>query len=391
MRCKQSVRTAAMLTALSWLAAAHAVAQDVGATTPSVTPSGVTIEITPWRTDVVPLEPILIRATVSNPTASAATVAPPYMRCFDRGTLTVEVRDRRGEPVAHPQPNRESQYETGCYGGDLMSGDYRLAVPRPALHLEPGASCFAWFDVLSYYPIDLPGRYHLLFHYRSGPDWVTDPSDPDRPGEADLVSDLVIDAGWLTVRPPEGEDVHGAELVRAVREEYHQSGICAGAAATLLHAEAPGSVHARWQEAAAVTWAAPFATGNAWDTDSEAAQFAADHPSFPLNYRLGLLEACRAYVEPAHEVLAAYSDLAGGGPDGAYRAQLRPDWPDRRARLIATLPDLQAKADAALRLLRTAAQATGDYALIWAIEATVWVQEEWRRWPLGPDGYPFPP
>jgi hypothetical protein len=344
------------------------VAPAPAAEEPAPVPSaaGCEVRVEPWKREVLCQEPILLRVTVANITTEPVSLAPPYPACADAGTLTADVLDEGGERVPNSLPDtRWGQYAMSWYGyrspwdSELAARAVPGAWPQPPLTVEPDATAFMWFDLLTLYPLDRPGRYHLLFRYRSDPSKLTDPDDPTKPATAAAVNEITIDAGWVTIAPPTGVDREAADAVIRWRQETHRA-LSAGLGTGDEDPAIERSPTFRfWRDASHWARTASVATDDVRGARRMEA-FVAAHPDFPLNYRFPVAMAAGRYglVE-----LRAFYQAAG---------------PDARPGSVAS-PETLAELEARRQEMLGAARATGDYYVYECCLARAWFAQRLRE------------
>ena len=268
-----------------------------------------------WQRDVVSMEPIWVRIEVTNRSDHPVAIVPPYVDCYRRARwpLTFLITREDGSLVLNGWRGAPLGTEPVAYGLPWWRPHGRGLPVRLPWELTPGASAYMWFDLCRFYPLDEPGRYHILLLYRPARDMLgtRDHGPPAR--ETLWLEAPNIDAGWIDVRAPEGPD---AEAVAFLREKRHQPKLVLSAdvgvsVARRVLERYPDSSHALHAEfmaiASGLQGGVPVTEETRHELDTRAGRFAALHPGFPLLYQFDLLrvygEWCRAIFNISPEEL----------------------------------------------------------------------------------------
>ena len=353
--------------------------------TPSLQPALAAREGSPrlsadiWKREVVLQEPILVRLNMRNPTDESMLAVPPYLNIWGLGQvgwpLEFTVTDGKGNRVPNQWEFAKSGYEVVAYGlpwcGPCFEPLGRKAQPAPRRPwvVPPGETAFMWINLLQFYPLDEPGRYHILFHYDARPEMLVIPYSGEAPPTGVWTGKLEADAGSVTIAEPEGIDREAATFLRDYRERRGVV-ISAGkmdgyALKPELLERFPTSVHATYAAFYQIWWIADMAPMR-WIADiapmsgSDRAamgqiidDFRTRHPDFPLNYQLPVALAFYDWYSVKRTVT---------------------HYPDQRE-----VPgDLVSQASRLGEALRRAAAAAGDYSLIGKIEEQLWGYETRR-------------
>jgi len=185
-----------------------------------------TLSIGVWRREVAVQEPILVNARLATPAVQPLAVVPPYV---DLGAdprlhwpLSFAVFDERGRRVPNLWEHARSGFELMAYGLPWwvdLPGVGERPRPRPgAWTLPPGTSGAMWINLLQFYPLDEPGRYHLTFQYDARPEMLLAPGQEEPGPEGVWAGHLEADGGSITIAEPAEEDREAAEFLRAGRE-----------------------------------------------------------------------------------------------------------------------------------------------------------------------------
>jgi len=325
------------------------------------------LSATIWKREVAQYEPLLVRIELRHTSPEPLRLVPPYPSAgwpLDFSIQSADGRWLRSPRSAGSLPLQAQGLPWWVPRGPAIKPSY---PGRRPWDLPPGAVAFMWLDLLRFYPLVQPGRYHIVFHYDPEARMLAR-GEGEPPPEGVWEGHLEADAGWITLREPEEADREAAVLLREYRDRYRL------ALSTVRDADAlrrellerfPGSPYVPyaafydlWSRARMM-----YMAGDTAELQAQAEQFAVDHAEFPLNYQL--------------PVILRYGEWR----QAAGRASVLADPP-------VPLPQPEA-AQAAVRealergrALRQAAAATGDYELAAMVEEEVGGFES-RFGPLG--------
>ena len=310
------------------------------------------LSATIWEREVVVAEPLLVRLELSNPSTEPLAVVPPYVNVGGRSLwpLTFTVTDEAGDRVPNGWKYARSGFEPICFGAPWWTtppGLGRMQY-REAWLLPPGGRAWTWVDLLQFYPLDEPARYHLVFEYDAQPEMLVSLGEAGPPPQGVWSGHLEADAGWITVLEPGGTDRDAAQFLLERRDKL-EAVLSAGAYGVA------GAVLDRFPEATYALYAAFYQhwTPGAFGTPpaagaarlaASAAKFAREHTEFPLSYQLPVAVALSQW-QVADEAAAR----GAGMPAGAAE-------------------EMVARAAALRQALRETAAAAGDYSLMQMVE-----------------------
>jgi len=183
------------------------------------------LSATIWKREVVTQEPILVKLQVTNPRAGEATIVAPYFNSYGRANfpLTLAVTDDAGVPVGNGWEGAQTGREPILRGRPwwIAGGPSAPGAPESwewrAWRVPAGATVFMWYNLLQFYPLDEPGRYHITLTYDSAPDMLLSTGTQSPP--ADVVCwSAEIDAGWIIISQPTARDQAAATRLRECAE-----------------------------------------------------------------------------------------------------------------------------------------------------------------------------
>lgn len=223
-----------------------------------------------------------------------------------------------------------------------------------------------WFDLLRFYPLRQPGRYHVLLRYRPQSGMCTNGSEERGRTDALSLSDVDMDAGWIEVLEAKRADAEAAQFLLQAHETrdrvMHSDGDASICREVLERF--PDSTHAVHAEFF-LAWGAPGPPP--WPAEAhigfvhESERFRARHPHFPL---LPKLDLARVYALWAS---AAYTDMAAHMDDPAPDPVSKAHFHTVKARISAVEDDL-----------RAAIAGTRDFEFRQFAELHLWWWHEWR-------------
>lgn len=270
-----------------------------GGDTEGAPTGGVALSGAIWKSDVVVLEPVLVRIEVTNQSGSSVSLVPPYMNCYERANWPLTLTVKRGD--GGTVPNGWSRGTTGtepvAFGlpwwipqGHRVPGS--VVPPRWPWTIEAGSAGHMWFDLLQFYPLHAPGRYQVILHYRpeAGMSGETSPEDL-------WLENTDIDLGWVTVGEPQGGDARAvAWLERAGGKATALSSESRDLLASDLRGEflkrCPDTVYAPYAEFYRLLRRGALRLRNAddrADLGQQVQAFVTGHPDFPLNEKLHVI------------------------------------------------------------------------------------------------------
>ncbi len=175
-----------------------------------------------WKREVILQEPILVRLELRNVGAETVRAVPAYLG----GTWPVSfvVTDESNTRVGHEYPAWGSPFSLRAYGRLWWGLDPDSGLPplpsRPWA-VAPGGGAFMWLNLLQFYPLDQPGRYHIVFHYDASPQQLLIGQPQEAAPEEVWSGHLEADAGWVTIGEPDEANRGAAAFLLDYRERGH--------------------------------------------------------------------------------------------------------------------------------------------------------------------------
>jgi len=176
-----------------------------------------------WKRETISEEPILLRVEVTNPRGDEVKIIAPY---FNSGggfnlPLTLAVTNSAGAQLPNGSKYSATGFEPIIRGQPWWIPDGRVRAgdtePREwrAWRIPAGATAYMWYNMLQFYPLDDPGRYHIVLKYDSKPEMLFEGGQKmDNPPKDVLCWSAEIDAGWVTVREPGPKDAAACQRLR---------------------------------------------------------------------------------------------------------------------------------------------------------------------------------
>ena len=305
-----------------WLGGARWVATPMlllGCLAPLRGGSGLTVAAPPelwatiWKRELLVAEPVLVRLELSNPSTEPLAVVPPYVNVWGLTAwpLAFTITDEAGRRVPSGWEYARTGFEPICFGAPwwIAAGGPGRPPLREAWQLPAGGRGWMWIDLLQFYPLDEPARYHVVFQYDAQPEMLVSLGWTEPPPEGVWSGHLEADAEWITVHEPGDADRDAAQFLLERRDKL-QAVLSAGAygVAPAVLERFPQAAHALYaafyQHWSPGVFGGPPATG-AEKLAASAAGFAREHPEFPLNYQLPVAAALSQWQVAAEVVLMA--------------------------------------------------------------------------------------
>jgi len=176
-----------------------------------------------WKRETISEEPILLRVEVTNPRGDEVKIIAPY---FNSGggfnlPLTLAVTNSAGAQLPNGSKYSATGFEPIIRGQPWWIPDGRVqpgdTEPREwrAWRIPAGATAYMWYNMLQFYPLDDPGRYHIMLRYESKPEMLFQPGQKmDNPPKDVLCWSAEIDAGWVTVKEASRRDAAACAKLR---------------------------------------------------------------------------------------------------------------------------------------------------------------------------------
>ncbi len=340
---------------------------------------GLRLSVSVWKRSVLVMEPVLVKLEIRNNSSAPVLVVPPYVDCYLRTDwpLTLGVVGEGGNPVPNQWRYAETGTEPVAFGLPWWARTGKPAAPTfwPPRHpwrAAPRLQAFMWIDLVRFYPLDHAGRYRVVLRYRPeagmvGPEEAMANARPPL-----LTPDADIDLGWIEIREPTGRDAEASAWLLERRGS--------GARTVLSSDEAPilgltdafldrydgttYAVYARFYQLLRRLAAAGWPTAEHAAHLQQAEAFTAEHPDFPLNYKLRLAPA----FGTAHDAWGRLADRLHLRQAGISRDSADARTEERKAEFDRAVSVLQAE------LAKTSDQEFRQWA-----EARLWQWEQTER------------
>ena len=134
---------------------------------------GLRLSASVWKRSVVLEEPILVRVELRNTTPEPISVVPPYVNVWGRPEapwpLSFTIADEPGQRLPNGWKYAKTGFEPVAYGlpwWGPYSGLASAPPRREPWHIPAHSAPYMWINLLQFYPLKDPGRYHLTFEKR---------------------------------------------------------------------------------------------------------------------------------------------------------------------------------------------------------------------------------